>query len=173
MSHRLPRQRCRWRVPPCRQSPPSAGNSAMAEVHPSAMSAAHIHLVRQTFLQVAPVANQAAALFYDRVFERAPAAVAMFRGDMALQGQRLMAMVAAAVDSLDDLSALDHTLAALGQRHVGYGVQPAHYAVVGSALLDTLAAALGPGFTPAHRQAWAGFYGLVSRAMLDGAKHTL
>lgn len=145
----------------------------MAEVHPCAITAADIHLVRQSFLQVAPVANQAAALFYDRVFERAPTAVAMFQGDMALQGQRLMAMVAAAVDGLDDLPSLDHTLAALGRRHVGYGVQPGHYALVGSALLDTLAAALGPGFTPAHRQAWAAFYGLVSRAMLDGANQTV
>lgn len=137
------------------------------------MTDTDIRLVRQSFLQVAPVARQAAALFYDHVFERAPAAVAMFHGDMALQGQRLMAMVAAAVDSLDDLPALEHTLAALGRRHVGYGVQPAHHAVVGGALLDTLAAALGPGFTPAHRQAWAAFYGLVSRAMLEGARQAV
>jgi len=48
---------------------------------------------------------------------------------------------------------------------VGYGVQAAHYEVVGGALLDTLAAALDPAFTPAHRLAWAALYGHVSRTM--------
>lgn len=124
-----------------------------------------IQLIRSSFALVAPVATQAAALFYDRVFEREPAAVAMFQGDMAVQGQRLMAMIAAAVAGLDDLPALERTLAELGRRHVGYGVQPAHYELVGGALLDTLAAALGPAFTPAHRSAWAGFYGHLSRSM--------
>lgn len=131
------------------------------------MNPSDISLIRSSFAQVAPVAAQAAAMFYDRVFEREPAAAAMFSGNMAVQGQRLMAMIAAAVDGLDHLPALERTLVELGRRHVGYGVQPAHYDLVGGALLDTLAAALGPAFTPAHREAWAAFYRHISRTMQE------
>ncbi|MBP6902395.1 MAG: hemin receptor [Burkholderiaceae bacterium] len=130
------------------------------------MTPADIQLIQSNFALVAPVAPQAAAMFYDRVFEREPGAVAMFRGDMVVQGQRLMAMIGAAVNGLHDLPALDRTLAELGRRHVGYGVQAPHYDLVGGALLDTLAAALGSEFTPAHRAAWAAFYGHIARTML-------
>jgi hemoglobin-like flavoprotein len=57
-------------------------------------------------------------------------------------------------------------LHALGARHVGYGVQPAHYDTVGQALLATLAEALGEAFTPAHQEAWAALFGIVKREML-------
>lgn len=134
-----------------------------------ALSAAEVHLVRSSFALVAPLATQAAAMFYDRVFERAPGAAALFHGDMAAQGQRLMAMVQLAVDGLDDPVGLAAVLADLGRRHVGYGVQPGHYDLVGGALLDTLAAALGARFTPAHRQAWAAFFDMIRRGMQASA----
>lgn len=125
-----------------------------------------IRLVRESFAAVAPMATQAAAMFYDRVFERAPAAAGLFHGDMARQGERLMAMIGMALAALDDLPALDRVLADLGRRHQGYGVQPAHYAVVGGALLDTLASALGEDFRPEHRAAWASLYGHMQAVML-------
>ncbi|MEO6277575.1 globin domain-containing protein [Roseateles sp.] len=129
------------------------------------MNARDIALVRESHAWVAPVADQAAAQFYDRVFERAPSVATLFRGDMAQQGARLMAMIGAAVGLLDDMDKLNGVLVELGRRHVGYGVQPGHYEVVGGALLDTLAAALGPAFTADHRLAWAALYGHVSRTM--------
>lgn len=129
------------------------------------MNAQDIALVRASHAWVAPVAAQAAAQFYDRVFERAPGVAVLFRGDMARQGERLMAMIGAAVALLDDMGALNSVLTDLGRRHLAYGVQAAHYDVVGGALLDTLAAALGPAYTPQHRLAWAALYEHVSRTM--------
>ena len=129
------------------------------------MTPADIRLVRGRFAQLAPRAPQAAAMFYDRVFERAPAVAALFRGDMAVQGRHLMGMLAATVAGLDDLPALERMLASLGSRHVGYGVEASHYACVGGALIDTLAATLGADFTPAHRKAWAAFYAHLAGAM--------
>lgn len=129
------------------------------------MNAADIALVRESHARVAPVAAQAAAQFYDRVFERAPDVATLFRGDMAQQGERLMSMISAAVGLLDDLDTLNDVLTHLGRRHIGYGVQPEHYEVVGGALIDTLAAALGPRFTPQHRLAWKALYAHVSATM--------
>ena len=133
------------------------------------MTSQQTTLVRDSFALVAPMAEQAAALFYDKLFERDPALQALFRGDMAQQSRRLMEMIGAAVGLLDRPETLDPTLRALGARHAGYGVQPAHYAVVGGALLDTLAAGLGERFTPDTRAAWAATYAHISRVMQQGS----
>jgi hemoglobin-like flavoprotein len=133
------------------------------------VNAAQITLVRTSFDSVRPVATQAAAMFYDRLFERQPDVAPLFRSNMAQQGERLMGMIAAAVDLLDQPQRLQPALAELGRRHVGYGVQAAHYDAVGHALLDTLAAALGAAFTPSHRAAWAALYQHVSHTMQAAA----
>ena len=77
--------------------------------------------------------------------------------------------LAAAIDLLDRPASLTPVLLKLGQRHAGYGVLDAHYASVGAALLDTLAAGLGEGFTPDVREAWTVMYGHVARTMQQGA----
>ncbi|OYU99588.1 MAG: hemin receptor [Burkholderiales bacterium PBB5] len=133
------------------------------------MNAAQISLVRSSFDSVRPIATQAAAMFYDRLFERQPSVAPLFRGNMAQQGERLMAMIGAAVQLLDQPQRLDQTLVELGQRHMGYGVKPEHYDAVGGALLDTLAAGLGPAFTADTRQAWAALYAHVSHTMQAAA----
>ena len=131
------------------------------------MNPESIRLVQASFAQVAPIAEQAASLFYARLFELAPEVRPLFRGDMAEQGRKLMAMLATVVGGLSRLDTLVPAARALAQRHVAYGAQPEHYAVVGTALLDTLAKGLGDDFTPEVRAAWVEAYGLLSGAMLD------
>jgi hemoglobin-like flavoprotein len=128
-----------------------------------------IQTVRSSLALMQPVAQQAAAMFYDRLFEREPNVKALFRGDMVLQGERLMAMIGGAVQLLDQPAVLQGVLHDLGQRHAGYGVQAQHYDAVGGALLDTLAAALGSAFSAQVRGAWASFYADISTAMQSGA----
>lgn len=128
-----------------------------------------IHLVRDSFALVRPIADQAAALFYDKLFERDPSVSGLFRGDMAQQGARLMQMIEGAVQMLDRPAMLRHALLRLGERHAGYGVVDAHYPLVGAALLDTLAVGLGDAFTAETREAWAAMYAVVAGAMREGA----
>jgi len=128
-----------------------------------------IHLVRDSFALVRPIADQAAALFYDKLFERDPSVSGLFRGDMAQQGARLMQMIEGAVQMLDRPAMLRHALLRLGERHAGYGVVDAHYPLVGAALLDTLAVGLGDAFTAETREAWAAMYTVVAGAMREGA----
>lgn len=64
-------------------------------------------------------------------------------------------------------------LESLGARHVDYGVLPPHYDIVGAALLHTLEVALQDNWTPEVRQGWTLVYGVVSAAMLQGAKKKL
>ncbi|MBL8302943.1 MAG: hemin receptor [Ideonella sp.] len=125
--------------------------------------------VQQSFALVAPIATQAAAIFYEQLFERDPDLRRLFRGDMAAQGERLMAMIGGAVQLLGQPARLDATLQALGRRHAGYGVRASHYDTVGAALLDTLAIGLGTQFTPEVRAAWTALYAHISLTMQSAA----
>lgn len=133
------------------------------------MSPQQVNLVRDSFARIAPIAPQAAALFYQNLFSAEPSLRPMFRGDMARQGDQLMRMVQGAVSLLDDPQRLLPVLRELGARHVAYGVQDPHYGMVGRALLRTLNDALGDAFTPDVADAWATMYALVTRTMKEGA----
>ena len=126
--------------------------------------------IRASFSKVAPIAEQAAALFYGRLFEIAPEVRPLFKAsDMKEQGRKLMGTLAVVVKGLDDLPALMPAVNALAIKHNGYGVTAAHYAPVGAALLWTLEQGLGDGFTPAVRDAWTSAYGTLSGAMIAAA----
>lgn len=126
-----------------------------------------IHHVQSSWSQVLPIAPQAAAIFYDELFTLDPSLRSLFKGDMQAQGTRLMQMIGVAVGQLNRLDALVPVLQGLGQRHAGYGVIQAHYTVVGTALLATLAKGLGPAFTTEVKDAWVEVYGLMSSVMCE------
>lgn len=118
------------------------------------MNAEQIKMVQESFEQVKPIADQAAEIFYARLFEIAPDTRHMFKGDMRKHGAMLMSTLGLAVGSLKDLDKIGPAVRALGKRHVGYGVQFEHFAIVGEAFLWTLEQAFGPAFTPELKTAW-------------------
>ena len=63
------------------------------------MTPQQITLVRENFAKVVPIREQAAALFYDRLFAIDPSTRPLFRGDMKSQGAKLMAAIEA-VDAI-------------------------------------------------------------------------
>jgi hemoglobin-like flavoprotein len=133
------------------------------------MSPDQVKLVQQSFAQVAPIADQAAVMFYDRLFEIAPAVRPLFPGDMAEQRRKLMATLAAVVAGLRDIESILPTASALARRHVGYGVKPEHYDYVGEALLWTLERGLGPAWTNEQAAAWSAAYATLSGYMVGDA----
>ena len=56
--------------------------------------------IQESFSKVAPISEQAAELFYGRLFEIAPAVKPLFHGDMKEQGRKLMATLAVVVNGL-------------------------------------------------------------------------
>lgn len=124
-------------------------------------------LIRSTWGQVAPIADAAARIFYERLFELDPSLRRMFaRTDMEAQRRNLMQTLAVVVKGIDRLETLLPAVEALGRRHAGYGVRPGHYATVGQALLETLAVGLGDAFTAEAREAWSEAYELLAGVML-------
>jgi hemoglobin-like flavoprotein len=133
------------------------------------MTPTHVALVRSSFAQVAPIAPQAAALFYANLFDADPSLRPLFKGDLVQQGDKLMAMIAGAVRMLDEPQRLLPMLRLMGARHGGYGVVPSHYDTVGGALLKTLEQGLQQAWTPDVAAAWTAVYGAIKQTMLDGA----
>jgi methyl-accepting chemotaxis protein len=131
---------------------------------------AQIAIVRSTFATVEGISEQAADLFYNRLFELDPSVRKLFKGDMVEQGRMLMNMIKTAVNSLDKLEAIIPAVEGLGQRHKGYGVIDAHYETVGSALLWTLEQGLGDAFTAEAKEAWTTVYTTLAATMKKGAK---
>ena len=133
------------------------------------MTPEQVAQVQASFQKVAPIADQAAALFYARLFETAPDLRALFTGNMEVQGQKLMAAIATVVDGLGEIETVAPAVRDLAKRHVVYGVRPEHYKLVGGALLWTLEQGLGADFTPAVRAAWTEAYGALSEMMIAAA----
>ena len=133
------------------------------------MTPDQVKLVQQSFSKVVPISDQAAVLFYDRLFEVAPQVKSMFPADMSAQRGKLMATLAAVVNGLGNLQSVLPAASALAKRHVTYGARPEHYPVVGAALLWTLEQGLGSGWTPEVADAWKAAYGTLSGFMISEA----
>ena len=133
------------------------------------MTPEQVALVQESFAKVAPIADQAAIMFYDRLFELAPQVKVIFPADMTEQRQKLMATLAVVVNGLSNLQSVLPAASALAKRHIAYGAKPEHYPVVGSALLWTLEKCLGDAWTPEVAEAWTVAYGTLSTSMIEQA----
>ncbi len=133
------------------------------------MNPLQIKLVQESFTKVAPISDQAAVMFYNRLFEVAPQVKAMFPADMTEQRRKLMAMLSVVVSGLSSLETILPAASALATRHVSYGAKAEHYPVVGGALLWTLEKGLGDSWTTEVADAWTAAYETLSGFMISEA----
>lgn len=131
-----------------------------------------IAYVQDTWKAVVPISDQAAELFYGKLFELDPSLKPLFTSDMTEQGKKLMQMIGTAVAHLTKLGDVVPAVQALGRRHVGYGVADAHYDTVGEALLWTLGQGLGETFTDDVEAAWTKVYVTLATVMKEAAADT-
>ena len=131
----------------------------------------------------AGVTHEAAGvILFKHIFRIAPQALPLFsfgrvagaevndalfeQEDLKAHATKVVATVATAVGMLTKLDELVPILTSLGTKHVGYGVVPEHYAVVGEALIATLGDALGDAFDAETKAAWVAVYGIVQKTMI-------
>lgn len=105
--------------------------------------------------------------FYGKLFSDHPALRRLFPKDMNLQYQKLMDMLNTILSQLDHMEDVNKEIALMGQRHVVYGVKPAHYKMVGRAFLWMLEQGLGADFTTDVKQAWNNCYKTLTQRMLE------
>jgi hemoglobin-like flavoprotein len=145
------------------------GTSKVVNMEKEIMTPDQVKVIQDSFLKVKPISEQAAELFYGRLFEIAPAVRPLFRGDMKEQGRILMSVLATVVHGLGNLESILPAARALAKRHVGYGVKATDYAPVGAALLWTLERGLGEQWTPELAAAWRAAYNILSEFMIAEA----
>jgi hemoglobin-like flavoprotein len=120
------------------------------------------------------------------IFEIAPEVYGMFRftrefepgSEELFQSERFKKHATGVIHTVNtavnmlapDLDPLIEVLHELGKKHAQYGALPAHYAVVGRALIDTLQKVLGDKFTNEVKTAWARIYDVMSTSMIEGAE---
>ena len=126
-------------------------------------------LIQQSFSKVEPIADDAALIFYRKLFEYDPNLRELFKGSMKQQGQKLMATLKVAVNTLDNLDKLVPVLQQLAIKHVDYGVKVDDYTPVGNALLFALKTGLGNEFTDEVKEAWRDLYIVVADVMRSAA----
>ncbi|MCL1038876.1 globin domain-containing protein [Shewanella submarina] len=130
------------------------------------VTAHQIRLVQESFMKAAPHADKLAEHFYKTLFEVAPGVRPLFGSDLRSQQRKLIVMLKAAVEGLNDLDALVPVLNDLAQRHVKYGAKPEHFTPVGNALIFSLKCQLGEKeFNSEVKEAWIAVIRLVASTM--------
>jgi hemoglobin-like flavoprotein len=132
------------------------------------MTAPQIRLVRDSVDSLREDAEPFALLFYGKLFELDPGSRRLFHNDLAVQGRKVMDMLASVAESLDDFQPMRARLAELGRKHADFGVRPEQYDTLTTALLWSVGQALGPSFDASTREAWRLAINAICGAMKAG-----
>lgn len=111
------------------------------------------------------------AVFYERLFTESPELRMLFANNMEGQYVKLVEMLSIVIARLDRLDEVTEGIVELAKRHNAYGVKPAHYKLVGDALLWTLQQGFGRSWNEPLREAWLKCYTLLSDTMISAAEN--
>ena len=126
-------------------------------------------IIKNSWSQVIARPDNPGAVFYERLFEAAPYLMPMFKSDMESQQTKFSAMITYMVMHLQTLEDIQGEINAMGKRHVHYGVQPEHYALVGKALIGTLESILAEAWDDEAADAWTKLYNFWASSMIQAA----
>jgi len=135
------------------------------------MNTEQVQLVRDSLVDVRPLADKIAESFYAHMFEIAPHLRKLFTGNMKTQGTMLMTSLELAVSSLDDMESILPSVQALGERHVSYGVRKEYYPYAKESFLWALEKHLKDGFTPTLRSAWSEAFDTLIEVMSNSTNN--
>lgn len=129
-----------------------------------------IQAIESSFQLLAPRGEELVQRFYALLFARYPQVRGMFPSEMSNQKQKLLSSIVLVVKNIRQPEKLMEPLKAMGARHSGYGVQPAHYAVVRDTLLEVMSEMAGPAWNAQLSQAWTEALNTVATVMQEGQK---
>jgi len=130
----------------------------------------NVEMIRSSFDQAKPIADQVATKFYEFLWGDYPGSEALFEGvDMDDQKQSLMGGLTYIVDNVDNLDRLVPYLKKMGGRHTKYGAEDEHYAWVGGSLIKTFAFFFEDAWTTELEEEWVKAYAVVAETMIAGA----
>jgi NAD(P)H-flavin reductase/hemoglobin-like flavoprotein len=126
-------------------------------------------LLKESWALVEEQQDKVAGYFYARIFLSYPSLRDMFPVQMDVQRSRLLGAIVHAVQTFDEPDRVDEYLRSLGRDHRKFSVEPEHYPMVKSALVEALREYAGDRWTLQYEQAWGDVYDLISAKMIAGA----
>jgi DNA-binding winged helix-turn-helix (wHTH) protein/hemoglobin-like flavoprotein len=137
----------------------------------SELTVRDVPALRSSFEHIVKNVPEVTTRFYDRLFAENPDLRPLFRRHMPVQAKMMNDTLLAIIDRLEDAPWLRSSLAALGARHVEYGVTEEMYERVGGCLIATLADSAGPDvWTPPIAAAWRQAFDAITTLMMQGAR---
>lgn len=127
-------------------------------------------LLKESWSFVEADADEMANYFYARIFHADPDLRELFPVVMTEQRSRLITALASILQTVDDPDRFDQVVRRLGRNHRKYHVDPEHYGIVGTALLDALRKYCGDRWSVEYDQAWRDTYDAIAARMLAGAE---
>ncbi|MCE7064911.1 globin domain-containing protein [Dyadobacter sp. CY326] len=126
-------------------------------------------IIKNSWSQVIAQPDNPGEVFYKQLFTTAPYLIPMFKSDMENQHSKFSAMITYMVMHLQTIDDIQSEIEAMGKRHVHYGVEPEHYALVGKVLITTLKTILDEAWNAETEDAWTRLYALWSTSMIKAA----
>lgn len=135
------------------------------------MKPEHIKLVKRSWKILMAIDPKIIGdAFYSKLFTDNPGIRKLFPTDMNQQYVKLVDMLSSIIMNLDHHSGIIlPEIAEMSKRHTGYGVKPAHYALVGTALLWTLKQGLGTDWNQDIEDAWNNCYRTLAETMIKNS----
>jgi hemoglobin-like flavoprotein len=130
------------------------------------MTPQDIELVRSSYASLGGDGPAVAAEFYRRLFAAEPSARSLFTQGPDVMANKFADELEAIVEAIVSYDSFAARVRDLAARHATYGVQARHYRAAGHALLEALAARLGPAWDPPTEAAWRRAYNLVAEIMM-------
>jgi hemoglobin-like flavoprotein len=132
------------------------------------MKPEHIKLVKRSWKILMGVDPKIIGdAFYSKLFTDNPGIRKLFPSDMNKQYIKLVDMLSSIIMNLNQPEFVSADIVAMSKRHTGYGVKPAHYALVGTALLWTLKQGLGTDWNQDIEDAWTSCYTSLADVMIQ------
>ena len=151
---------------------PLAGPAAPGRgAGPAAETAAGVNsrLLRKSISQLEPESEHLMAYFFATLFLRNPELRPIFPLAMDTPRQRVFGALTRYMWSCDHPESLARWLSELARDHRKYGVTEGHYRPFCEALLTTIEAFSGRGWTPELKAAWEGALSYLATIMTDAA----
>ncbi len=126
-------------------------------------------LLRSSFDLVIEREPQLTTRFYEILFTRYPQVRPLFGANGPKQAEMLQQALVSVMEHIEDAHWLRQTLAAMGRKHVDYGVTREMYDWVGASLLATIAEAAGDAWSLELEGAWREAYAAIASLMQAGA----
>lgn len=132
-----------------------------------------IELMESCYDRIARAGTAFSSRFYERLFEVHPRVKPLFHGvSMLQQQQHLHSALVMVIENLRNPEMAESRLRRLGERHVGYGVQPSQYGAVGQILLEVLAETMAEDWSPELLSAWKEGIESIAQVMMNGHRQT-